>query len=121
MEFKRIIDGSNDPIFAWNRLKLNHWPKSCSHHMRIFTDLIECKLGANEFISLFSTRVMRIYNDIKNINANFVEGYANFQVLRYLPRRFDEVVQSILKWKKTDFTLSKVVDELSVEESDLKV
>lgn len=89
--------------------------------MKNFSELIECKLGANESISLFSTRVLRIYSEIKSIYANFDEDYASFQMLRYLPRKFDGVVQNILRLKKEKFKFTKIIDELVTKETRLKV
>lgn len=73
LEFKRLIEGYNDPVSAWERLKISHCPDSHSDHMKMFSELIECKSGINESISLFSTRVLQIYNKIKNIDTDFAE------------------------------------------------
>lgn len=65
--------------------------------MKKFLELIESKLNSNESISMFSTRVFRIYSEIMGIDANFDEDYASFQILRYLPRKYDGIVQTILR------------------------
>lgn len=70
---------------------------------------------------MFSTRVFRIYSEIMGIDANFDEDYASFQILRYLPRKYDGIVQTILRWKKEEFKFAKITDELVAEETMLKV
>lgn len=64
--------------------------------------------------------MLRIFNDIKEIDKNFSENYASFQILRYLPWKYDGMVQSILQWKEQDFKFSKIIEELSAEEVRLR-
>lgn len=119
-EFKRLIEDCNDPITDWEKLRVNSCPDS-RYHMHLFTNLIECKINTNESISLFSTRMLRIFNDIKEIDVKFSESYASFQILRYLPWKYDGIVQSILRWKKQEFKFPKIIEELSAEEVRLRL
>lgn len=89
--------------------------------MQLFTNLIECKINANESINLYSTRVQHIFNDIKEIDSNFSESYASFEILRYLPRKFDYIVQGILRWKKDEFKFSKIIEGLSAVQISLRL
>lgn len=52
-KFKRIIEDCNDPVSAWERLKVNSCPDSRSFHMHLFTKLLECKINTNESINLY--------------------------------------------------------------------
>lgn len=58
-------------VTAWEELKTNNCPYSHSHHMQIFSNLIECKILPNESINIFSTRIQQMYNEIKGIDSNF--------------------------------------------------
>lgn len=82
-----------------------------SHHMKIFTDLIECKIKPNKSINLYSTRLSIITSDIKQIDADFNDCYENFQLLRFLPRKYDSIVQDILRLKDANFKFVKIVEE----------
>lgn len=64
---------------------------------------------------------MRIYNDIKNLDKTLDEPYLNFQPLRYLNRKYDGMVQNILRWSKDKFKFNKIVEKLLAEETRLKV
>lgn len=37
------------------------------------------------------------------------------------PRKYDRIVQAILRWKKDEFKFAKITDELVAEETRLKV
>lgn len=49
------------------------------------------------------------------------EIYLSFQLLHWLPKRFDNLVQTILCWTETEFTFQKILTELVAEESRLKL
>lgn len=120
-EFKRIIENCRNPIDAWKRLKWNYCPDSRSHHMKIFTDLTECKIKPNEPINFYSSWLSRVSNNIKQIDKTFNDVYVNFQILRFLPQKFDSIVQSTLRWWDANFVHSKITEELITEETRLNV
>lgn len=64
VEFKRLIESCKNPVEVWNKLKWNYFPDSLTHHMKKFTDLMECKIKINESINLFAARLARITRDI---------------------------------------------------------
>lgn len=63
-EFKRLIEDCKNPVEAWKKLRSNYCPDSRSHHMKIFTDPIKCKIKPNESINLYSARLSRTTSDI---------------------------------------------------------
>jgi transposase InsO family protein len=121
-EYRKIIENcGEDPVEAWRILKLNFCPDSRSSHMRLFTELIECKIRPRETINLFAARLLRISNQIIDINPKFDSTYTSFQLLRYLPSSFDGIVQSILRWSDERFTFNNITTELVAEEVRLNV
>jgi transposase InsO family protein len=76
-------------------------------------------MKADEKVDLFAARLRRVFERLTSIDTCFSETYLTFQLLRYLPTKFDSVVQSILRFPDADFTFEKVLLELVAEETRL--
>lgn len=120
-EFKRVIADCTNAVQAWNKIRLHFHPDSISFIMKPFSELIECRKKEGESINLFATRLRRLMNIIKEQDKSFNEIYLSFQLIRYLPRKFDGIVQSILRWSEDEFKFEKIVLELISEETRLTV
>lgn len=66
-------------------------------------------------------------NIIKEQDKNFNEIYLSFQLILYLPRKYDDIVQYILRWSEDELNsislnkFDKIVLELVSEETSLTV
>lgn len=120
-EYRKLIEDCDNPVVAWKKIKVNFCPDSRSHHMKLFTDLMECKINVGESVSLYSARLFRIANQLKSINTGFDMIYASFQLLRYLPVQFDSIVQNILRWDESKFKYNEITTELVAEETRLNL
>lgn len=89
--------------------------------MKSFTELTECKIQEKECINLFATKLRQLMNVIKEQDKNFSEVYLNFQLLRYLTRKYDGIEQNILRWPEKEFKFDKIVLELVAEDTHLIV
>lgn len=116
-EFKRVIAELSDAVEAWNKILLHFHTDSRSS----FTELIECKKKEGEKIDIFATRLRRLLNNIKEQDKNFNEIYLNFKLIRDLPRKYDDIVQCILRWSEDEFKFDKIVFELVSEDTRLTV
>lgn len=105
-EYKRIIAVCTTVVDAWNKVCLNFYPDFRTFHMKSFTDRIECKKQENESINLFVTRLCGLLNVIKEQDKKFNEIYLNLQLLRYLHKKYDSIVQNILGWPEDEFKLN---------------
>ncbi|CAL1291012.1 unnamed protein product [Larinioides sclopetarius] len=119
--YRKIVENCEDPVTIWTELRRQFMPDSRSHHMRLFSELVECRILPDESIGLFSARLTRIYSQIKSLDSNFSECYLSYQMLRYLPISYDGIVQNILRWKIDDFIYKDIVTELIAEESRLSL
>lgn len=118
-DYRKIIENCDCPVQAWKRLRTHFYPDTRSRHMRIFTELCECKIGESENIDLYAARLLRIANQLKSVNKKFDDIYVTFQLLRFLPPKFDSMVQTILRWSDSDFKFDDVVTALVAEETRL--
>lgn len=118
-QYRSILDDCTDPVAAWKILGEHFQPDSRARHMSLFSELISTYIKPGESISLFSSRLSRITEQLKAINQPVKDEYACFQLLRFLPDRFDQIVQSILRWPDTKFKFKDIVVELVAEETRL--
>ncbi|GFQ69949.1 retrovirus-related Pol polyprotein from transposon TNT 1-94 [Trichonephila clavata] len=118
---RRIVERIDDPVEAWKVLKTYYQPDSKAHHMEVYSSLMNCNILSEESISLFSTRLLRIYEQLRDLDEDFSERYVTFQLLRYLPPQFDSIVQTILRLDDVKFVYKDVVAELVAEEARLKL
>ncbi|GFR14224.1 retrovirus-related Pol polyprotein from transposon TNT 1-94 [Trichonephila clavata] len=117
---RRIVERI-DPVEARKVLKTYYQPDSKAHHMEVYSSLMNCHILSEESISLFSTRLLRIYEELRDLDEDFSERYVTFQLLRYLPPQFDSIVQTILRLNDVKFVYKDVVSELVAEEARLKL
>ncbi|GFQ87627.1 CCHC-type domain-containing protein [Trichonephila clavata] len=106
---------------AWKVLKTYYQPDSKAQHMEVYSSLMNCHILSEESISLFSTRLLRIYEQLRDLDEDFSERYVTFQLLRYLPPQFDSIIQTILRLDDVKFVYKDVVAELVAEEARLKL
>ncbi|GFQ68533.1 CCHC-type domain-containing protein [Trichonephila clavata] len=118
---RRIVERIDDPVEAWKVLKTYYQLDSKAHHMEVYSSLMNCHILSEESISLFSTRLLRIYEQLRDLDEDFSERYVTFQLLRYLPPQFDSIVQTILRLDDVKFVYKDVVAELVAEEARLKL
>ncbi|GFR07666.1 retrovirus-related Pol polyprotein from transposon TNT 1-94 [Trichonephila clavata] len=118
---RRIVERIDDPVEAWKVLKTYYQPDSKAHHMEVYSSLMNCHILSEESISLFSTRLLRIYEQLRDLDEDFSERYVTFQLLRYLPPQFDSIVQTIPRLDDVKFVYKDVVAELEAEEARLKL
>ncbi|GBM45648.1 Retrovirus-related Pol polyprotein from transposon TNT 1-94 [Araneus ventricosus] len=120
-EFRKIIEGTENARVAWDSLKKFFEPDNRSRHMQLFSEFLACKILPGENISLFAAKLLRLQEKLKGINHPIHEDYMCFQLLRYLPSRYDSIVQSILRWSDDKFKFNEIQLELVAEESRLQV
>ncbi|GBM14113.1 Retrovirus-related Pol polyprotein from transposon TNT 1-94 [Araneus ventricosus] len=115
-DYRKVIETFEDPVLVWTALEKYFRPDSRSFHMKIFSELVECRIMPGESTSLYAARLSRIYDQIRKIDGTFSEYYISFQFLRYLPSHFDGMVQTLLRLKSEDFLFKNLVQEIAAEE-----
>ncbi|GFR11939.1 retrovirus-related Pol polyprotein from transposon TNT 1-94 [Trichonephila clavata] len=118
---RRIVERIDDPVEAWKVLKTYYQPDSKAHHMEVYSSLMNCHILSEESIRIFSTRLLRIHEQLRDSDEDFSERYVTFQLLRYLPPQFDSIVQTILRLDNVKFVYKDVVTELVAEEARLEL
>lgn len=119
--YKKLIKGLKDPILAWKQLQKHYRPDTRSRQMDIFLQITECSMQAEEDISLYAAKLMRLYEVLYSIDDKFSEDYVSFQLLRSMPKRYDAIVQTVLRWKPEQFKFTEILNELVAEETRQRV
>lgn len=120
-EYRSLIDNIEDPVKAWKVLAAHFQPDSKARHMSLFSQLLSCYIKPDENVSLYAARLRKISEQLKDIGQPVNEIYLSFQFLRFLPDKFDSIVQSVLRWEDTKFKFDDIVLEISAEETRLKL
>lgn len=116
-EFRKIIEKCSDPVESWKKLHDHFYPDNRAQHMMLFTELSNCKMMSEEKIDMYAARLQRLYDRIVAIDPNFSSKYLIFQLLRYLPSKFDNIVQVLLRLPEAEFTMEKILPEMISEET----
>lgn len=117
--YRPVIENIADPATAWTVLRQNFRPDNRSYHMQLYNQLLSCRCQQNEQVTLFSSRLMQLAEQIKASGKPMEEVYLCYQLLRNLPQKFDSIIQAILRWNDEDFLYKKILLELVAEESRL--
>lgn len=119
--YRKIIENCDDPVVAWTELKNYYKPDTRTFQMETFSSLCNSRIEPGESVSLFSARLSRIGDQLRAIDPSFSEDYVSFQLIRFLPQCFDQVVQTILRWSKEDFKFKDITQALVSEEVRLQL
>lgn len=57
-DYKEIIEDCADPVMTGKKFKLNYCPGCRSHHMKLFTNLIEGRIKHNVTVNLYAARFL---------------------------------------------------------------
>lgn len=74
-EYKRIIDDCKNPLETWKRMKNNFQPDTRTHHITVFTELMESRIRHGESLNIFATRLKKIFLNVQQIDKHFAEDY----------------------------------------------
>ena len=65
--------------------------------MMLCSKLFSCKIKPVEKVDMFTAKITRIAELLVAIDQPMKELYRSFQLLRYLPEKFDSIMQTILR------------------------
>ena len=119
-QYRTVIEDISDGSEAWKRLKTHFRPDSRARVMALKHDFFSCVIEPDESIGLYASRLKRIIEEL-NESGHPVEDLDQcFQLLRFLPAEYENIVQSIYRWEDDDFKFPKVLEQILAEESRLR-
>jgi hypothetical protein len=119
-EIRTLLTGITDAAEAWTKLKSQYEPVSRARIIQLLDDFFGCRYNPEEDIGFYAARLKNIAKQLSDCGHPILELYQGFQVIRFLPSEFQNIVQSIYRWPDKDFLFDKIVDELISEEIRIK-
>lgn len=118
--FRTLIEKTHDPVIAWKALKDYFLPDSRARTLALKNEFYFARPEVDEGIGMYGARLSRIIEQLKESGHPVGEEDQCFQLLRFLPDKFENIVQGIYRWEKPKFVFDKVLEELVCEESRLR-
>ncbi|GFS55448.1 retrovirus-related Pol polyprotein from transposon TNT 1-94 [Trichonephila clavipes] len=119
--FENLITETTDGVAAWKILKrslrTSHKSKSNSTIRSIFWN----KIPTREDVGIFISRVKTAATRLQEAGHKLDDLYIGFQLIRWLPQKFQSTVQQIYRWKEEDFRVVKIEAELILEANRLQL
>lgn len=93
-DFRRIFENIDDPLASWTKLKSHFQSDNRVRHIQLFSEVLACKIAPDESIDMYVARLQRIAHQLTAMNEPIKETYFSFQLLRWLSRKYDGLVQT---------------------------
>ncbi|GBN16223.1 hypothetical protein AVEN_212580-1 [Araneus ventricosus] len=74
----------------------------------------------DESIGLYVSKLSRIIEQLREASHPVEDMDQCFQLLRYLPTEYENIVQTVYRWENRNFKFPKVLDEILAEEAILR-
>jgi len=118
-ELRPLIANTIDSSEAWQIILKFFKPDSRARVIELTHSFFSCKPNEDEKIALYAARLQRLMEELKGLGKPIADWYSAFQLIRYLPNKYDQIVQTIYRWGDEDFVFQKVLKELIEEEGRL--
>ncbi|GBL99348.1 hypothetical protein AVEN_206767-1 [Araneus ventricosus] len=96
-EFRILISDADDGAQAWGILQKHFRPDSRASVISLTDEFLSCKTSEEEDISLYAARLKKIIIDLKMPGKPTADWYQAFQLIRYLPAEYQDIVQIIYR------------------------
>lgn len=106
---------------AWTDLKVHFHHYNRASHMQLFSKVLSCRIEPEEPVDMFAAHFQRIADHLAAMKEPIKEIYLTFQLLQWLPKKFDNLVQGTLHWPDDQFKFKNVLTEIVAEESRIKL
>lgn len=107
-ELKPLIQNTTDAKEAWSILGKQFEPVNKSRVLKLWDNFLETKYQEGENIGLFLCRVKSVIQQLRDVGHEIPNFYQVAQVVRWLPRQYKSIIESIYKLSDEDFNLLKV-------------
>ncbi|GFS88874.1 uncharacterized protein TNCV_3569691 [Trichonephila clavipes] len=119
-EYRNLISDTCDPIVAWKKLQDHFQAHTCARVIGLLDEFFNCRTLEEEEIGFYAARLRTIIFQLGDAGHPLEDLYQSFQLIRYLPESYQDIVQSIYRWDNNNFKFEHILSELIAEESRLK-
>ncbi|GBN92948.1 Retrovirus-related Pol polyprotein from transposon TNT 1-94 [Araneus ventricosus] len=119
-QYRTIIEGLTNGAEAWKKLKSHFQPDSRARVMALKHEFFSTVIEPDESIGLYSSKLSRIIEQLREAGHPVEDLDQCFQPLRYLPTEYENIIQTVYRWEDKDFKFPKVLEEMLAEEARLR-
>ncbi|GFU84154.1 retrovirus-related Pol polyprotein from transposon TNT 1-94 [Trichonephila clavipes] len=120
-DLKNLITETTDGVAAWKILKDHFEPVTRARVIQLLDKFFGTKYQPGEDVGIFISRVKTAAFRLQETGHKLDDLYIGFQLMRWLPQKFQSTVQQIYRWKEEDFRVVKIEAELILEANRLQL
>ncbi|GFX53927.1 retrovirus-related Pol polyprotein from transposon TNT 1-94 [Trichonephila clavipes] len=120
-DLKNLITETTDGVAAWKILKDHFKPVTKPRIIQLLDHFFGTKYQPGEDVGIFISRVKTAATRLQEAVHKLDDLYIGFQLIRWLPQKFQSTVQQIYRWKEEDFRVVKIEAELILEANRLQL
>ncbi|GFW65143.1 retrovirus-related Pol polyprotein from transposon TNT 1-94 [Trichonephila clavipes] len=120
-DLKNLIMETTDGVAAWKILKDHFEPVTRARVIQLLDQFFGTKYQPGEDVRIFISRVKTAATRLQEAGHKLDDLYIGFQLIRWLPQKFQSTVQQIYRWKEEDFRVVKIEAELILEANRLQL
>lgn len=118
-EYRQLIEDITDGAEAWKRLEHHFRPDSRARVVALTDQFFACVPEDGESIGIFAAKLRGICLQLNETEHPISAFHQTVQLIRYLPEKFDHIVQLTYDWPDSKFVFDKVLEVLLNEEARL--
>lgn len=121
-KYQALIADTEDGKTAWETLKVNFEPTSRARLASLVDDFFSTRFLPNEeTIGIYSKRIVEKNKQIKDAGFQMPSILACFQLIRYLPPEYENLVQILYRVKDEEFTIDSITKQLITESGRIEL
>ncbi|GBL96555.1 hypothetical protein AVEN_229983-1 [Araneus ventricosus] len=101
-------------------LKSDFQPDSRAKVMALKHEFFSTVIEPDESIGLYASKLSRVIEQLREVGHPVEDLDQCFQLLSYLLTEYENIVESVYRWKDKDFKFPKVLEEILAEEARLR-
>ncbi|GBN24838.1 hypothetical protein AVEN_265145-1 [Araneus ventricosus] len=119
-QYRTIIEGLTNGAEAWKKLKIHCQPGSRARVMALKHEFFSTVIEPDENIGLYASKLSRIIEQLREAGHPVEDLDQCFQLMRYLPTEYENIIQTVYRWEDKDFKFPNVLEEILAEEARLR-
>ncbi|GBN13749.1 hypothetical protein AVEN_163287-1 [Araneus ventricosus] len=118
-QYRTFIEEITNVAEAWKKLKSNFQLDTRARVMALKHEFFSTAIEPDETIGLYASKLSHIIQQLREAGHPVANFDQCFQLLRYLPTEYENIVQTAYRWEDKDFKFPKVL-EILVQEARLR-
>ncbi|GBM82190.1 hypothetical protein AVEN_179503-1 [Araneus ventricosus] len=121
-KYQALIADTEDGTTAWDTLKANFEPSTTARVASFVDDFFSSRFDVNEeTIRIYSKKIVKMNQHIKEAGFEMLDILVCFQLIRYLPPEYDNIVQIRYRVRDEEFAVDDMTKQLITESERIQL